>query len=372
MMKKSLYVLVAVLSVFGLVVWLSACGGGGSGGSGGSSSGDDGGGGGTTPTTTGPTYQLDEEGVQAALEYVADLGIGCDFESGGEVSTAVRNVSEVGAEMADQIVGRFLAARSARNMDRALLGEDPVNETINEAGPCGGALTGQIVDTGSTLDIDLDFDNVCIELGDMDGDGLPDEVTIDGSLNFGGSYVESGGDLSSISISGGTGAGGIDIDVAGESASIILTGFNFIATGLDVECGASLSLDIDYFSLTLPVDGSTETLTVEDLAVVATTVPLGSAGCGATVDAEATITTDEGTLDISTPTAITVDGDGDVESGEILLEGAGGTSVSITYAGTTTEPYVFTVAADTDGDGTAAEVGSMDCSDLEGIVPSDL
>jgi hypothetical protein len=116
-------------------------------------------------------------------------------------------------------------------------------------------------------------------------------------------------------------------------------------------CWTSLDVDI--------TDGTdSESINTDDVCI---NVNVSSAGA-ITVTVAATIATADGTLVVSTPTPITLDSDGNITGGVLQIDGANDTAVQITYSGT---GYIFTVQADTDGDGAYDDYDEeMDCTEL--------
>ena len=103
---------------------------------------------------------------------------------------------------------------------------------------------------------------------------------------------------------------------------------------------------------------SSATYELQDVSLVVT-----DTGTETTLTVEGTyIDSNEGSVDISTPTAVTINDQGEVTSGVIIVDGADGTRVKIEASG----GNLFDIQADTDGDGIYDYLpGTMDCSALD-------
>ncbi|MBN1848530.1 MAG: hypothetical protein JW932_08085 [Deltaproteobacteria bacterium] len=345
-MKKYLYI-ISLLSVLFIALWLFSCGGGGT------SSDEEDNNNNQNNQNQGTPAKIEEDSVQEIMVAVEDLGIGCSMTGGSSKgSSLVRTLTQISQKVADQVQVTYLYSKSREMVDES---PEPIegNCTTNP----DGLLIVELWYDEDTGDLDgcIDFDGFCLE---VDGS----EAIIENGAEFNGNLgLDDDDDLESLTFHFNTDPNGITIDSDDWDAIVTISG---LSLNLDEENGG---YDIGFTLTAGSVISDDTSVIVSNLSVNVSVDDDDSV----TATFSATITTNDGTLSISTPEAIIVNEDGDITGGEIKISGGDNTSVLITYAGTESDPYIFEVKADTDGDGDYEEYcETMDCSDID--IPEDI
>jgi hypothetical protein len=340
-MKKRGRWFVPMVLILMTAAWILSCGGGGDGDS---SSGP--------APATGPTNTIDTATIDEIMKQVDDLGIGCTTDgSAARYSTVSDTLETLLRETADSIAEDY-RARQAGDISAA-----SADESIVLPSDCPGS-TGEMRiditydDVTFAFSGTLAFTDFCIVV-----DEISDEVDVAGGATFSGQLgFDSSDELNSISLSAST-TTPIVATATDFSASVSVTGLSFSfneqpdGSGAVSLCWTSLDVDV--------TDGAdSESVDTDNVCI---NVSVSSAGA-ITVTLSATVTTADGSLDISTPTSITIDSSGNITGGVLQIDGANNTAVQITYAGS---GYAFNVQADTDGDGEYDDYDQeMDCTEL--------
>ncbi len=339
-MKKRGRWFVPTVLILLTVAWILSCGGGG----------DDDSPNVPTPPS-GPTNTIDAATVDDIMQQVNDMGIGCTTDGGASrVASTIDTLEALIKETANEIKGDY-RARQADGVSAA-----SVDESLVIPSDCVGS-TGEMRiditydDETFAFNGTLAFTDYCT---DVDGVG---EVDVAGGATFNGQLgYDSSDELNSITLNGST-TSPIVATATDFSASVSVTGLAF---SLSEQPDGSMALSLCWTSLDVDITDGADSESI-DTDNVCINVAVTSAGA-ITVTVTATITTDDGSLVVSTPTPITLDSSGNITGGVLRIDGANNTAVQITYAGS---GYAFNVQADTDGDGEYDDYDEeMDCTEL--------
>ena len=332
---------VAIVLTVLMAVGLWACGGGGD------SDSDSG------NNTSGPTNTVDAGTVDEIISDLDDLGIGCSAGGASLTSSGIVGTLRALGEKASEKVRTGFEERRMLDAMGVLEPQEPL--VLEDTCPgSDGQITIQISVDDETGEFNgtVAIVNFCIE------NDASEQATIVGGLSFNGQMVtDSEGMLTSLTFNASTTSPVAITSTTGDSASIILSGFTFTLTQATDGSGsisvAWTALDVDIVD-----GGESEFIDTDNVAIG---VAVDAAGA-VTITLQGQITTNDGSLIISTPTPITVDASGNITGGVIQIDGAEGTGIQITYTGT---GYIFTVTADTDGDGSYDDYNEdVDCTEL--------
>jgi hypothetical protein len=281
------------------------------------------------------------------MQQVDDLGIGCSTDgSASRFSATLDRLEALTYETANQITGTYHARRAVVALDPIVvpsdcpgsMGEMRINITFDED---TGAFSGTLAFTNFCMVVDQVGENLNVAGG----------AAFSGTLGF-----DSSDNLTSITLNANTTS--TIVATAGDfSASVSFTGLAF---SMSQQSDGSMSLSLCWASLDIDITDGTDSESI-DTDNVCIDVRVSSTGA-ITATVAATVTTSDGSLVVSTPTPITMDSSGNIIGGILLISGADNTVVQITYSGT---GYVFTIQADTDGDGVYDDYNEeMDCTEL--------
>jgi hypothetical protein len=332
---------VFLISILLAAAWILSCGGG-SDGDGDSSS--------APPSTSGPTNAIEADTVDDIMQQVDELGIGCTTNGSASRFPARRDTLEA---LTDETVNQITGAYYARRTDAVLTAMDPIVVSSDCPGSTGEMRIDILFDdeTGA-FNGTLAFTNFCLAV-----DEINEQVNVAGGIAFNGTLgFDSADNLTSITLNANTTS--TIVATAGEfSARVRFTGLAF---SMSQQADGSMTLSLCWTSLDVDITDGTDSESI-DADNVCLDMSISSTGAIA-VTVTATITSSEGTLDVSTPTAISIDSNGNITGGVLQIDGANNTVVQITYSGF---GYVFSVQADTDGDGNFDDYNEeMDCTEL--------
>ena len=327
--KNTLYLGIVVIIFAGLMTVIgTGCGGSG------------GGGGGNDEPEAATQAKVDQENVDASLEFITETVPVCSIEeraaSRSSAATApaktVRSVIKIAKELMEQIEFSY-HARSTR--DRSIRAE----ETSEHAGDCGGllTLTSNENDATGNFTVSVVFDDFCLE---------PDETTVsvDGEIDVSGNTDTETDDITSIEAD----SNGISIVEGDESYTIT---FDVSAT----KTGNQTIINVPSFSVK---DESTgETFIITNLIITATE---GDTTTQVQITGRFTHSED-GYVDITTPQTLVVNNEGEITEGKLKFSGADNTYILLTATGNDN----FDVEADIDGDGGIDSEECLDCSDFD-------
>ncbi len=339
MKKRGRWFVPMVLTLMA-AAWILSCGGGGDGDS---SSGP--------APAAGPTNTVDAATIDDIMQQVNDMGMGCSTDgSAARYSTIIDTLEALTREAAEKISEDFRARRAAG------VSAATEDESLVVPSDCVGS-TGEMRiditydDETFVFNGTLAFTDFCT---DVDGVG---EVDVAGGATFNGQLgYDSSDELNSITLNAST-TSPIVATATDFSASVSVTGLAF---SLSEQPDGSMALSLCWTSLDVNITDGPDSASI-DADNVCINVAVTSTGA-ITVTVTATITTDDGTLDVSTPTPITLDSSGNITGGVLRIDGANNTAAQITYAGS---GYAFDVQADTDGDGEFDDYDEeMDCTEL--------
>lgn len=320
--------------------WILSCGGGG--GDGDSSS----------APPSGPTNTIDTATIDDIMQQVDDLGIGCTADgSASRFSGTLDTMAALTEETANKITGNY-RARQAEGISAA-----SVEDSIVVPSDCPGS-TGE-------MRIDITYDDVTFAFSGtlaftdfcMVVDEIGEEVNVTGGATFSGQLgFDSSDNLNSITLNASTTSP--IVATAGDfSVSVAVTGLSF---SFSTQSDGSGAMNLCWTSLDVDITDGLDSESI-DTDNVCINVSITSTGA-ISITISATITTADGTLVVSTPTPITLDSSGNITGGILQIDGANSTAVQITYSGS---GYVFTIQADTDGDGAYDDYDEeMDCTEL--------
>jgi hypothetical protein len=299
----------------------------------------------------GPSYTIDAETIDDLLQRVNDMGIGCTIDgSGSRFSTTLDTLEALLPETVDKVSGAYRALKT-NGISAAAVDLDP----IIVGSTCPGS-TGQMrIDVSHDDETDayngtLVFTDFCFS-GEEIG-----EITVAGGATFSGELdFDSEGKLNSMNLTAGT------------TSPIIVTstdlragvGFTGLSISMGEGSGGGMTLGVCWAGLDIDIQKGDDSESI-DTNNVCINVSAPGAG-GVTVTGSGRITTDDGSLDVSTPTPFTVDSGGNISGGVLQIDGADNTGVQI-IAGT---GCAFSVLADLDGDGEYDDYSQeMDCAEL--------
>lgn len=285
-----------VLFVFFAIISLAAC-----------DSSSDGGGGGSKKAA-----DLNEQSLDRSMKWVDDNIAGCEVQGASNLILSVPRMKSPAKEenIAFQLVADVLLGRSTGGVRGLAYIPPSMSEPIE--GDCGGTLTIDEDHANGNSDIRIAFSNYC------SGDA-GEQSTIDGTLNVAikGEPGPTGPEVSSIAAST---KGALTVVTPEETVSIELDDFRL--TGDDT----SGTVNIDRITISLENEGVTHSM-----SNVSADMYEDSAG-NSVLDMHSGRYNagDEGYVEISTPTPLTIDDDGELVSGEINFEGAEGNTVALT------------------------------------------
>ena len=286
-----------VLFVFPAMISLAAC-----------DSSSDGGGGSSSSSKA----ELNEDTLDTSMKWVDDNIAGCELQ---EASALVLSVPRMKAtakkeNMAFQLVADVLLGRSTGGV-RAMDYLPPMSGPIE--GDCGGSLTIDEDHANGNSDISITFSNFCTE-------DAGEQTRVDGTLtaSIKGEPTPTGPEISSVAAST---RGPLTVATPEDTVSIELD--NFSLTG---DADGPESLNIDKISVSSESEGVTHTMSnvsadMSENRIGNTELDIHSGRYNAG---------EEGYVDISTPTPLTIDDDGELVSGVINFEGADGNTVAVT------------------------------------------
>jgi hypothetical protein len=182
------------------------------------------------------------------------------------------------------------------------------------------------------------------------------EVNVAGGATFSGQRgFDSEDNPNSITLNAGT-TSPIVVTSADFSAGV---GFSELTFSQSEASDGSKTLELCWTSLDIDVQQGDDSESIDtDNSCI--NVSVSNAGAAA-VTGSGTITTDDGSLDVSTPTPFTVDSGGNITGGVLQIDGADNTGLQI-IAGS---GCAFSVQADLDGDGEYDDYSEeMDCEEL--------
>jgi hypothetical protein len=340
MKKSGRWFVPAVLILFAVAL-VFACGGGG----------DDDDSGPPDPPS-GPTNTIDTATIDDLMQRVNDMGIGCTTDGSAlRFSTTIDTLEALAQETVNKVSGAY-RARQTDGISAVAVELDPI--ILNST--CPGS-TGQMRidvtydDETGAFSGTLAFTEFCLYVEEIGEVNVAGGATFSGQIGF-----DSEENLNSITLNAGT-TSPIVVTSGEDSASVTVTGLSF---SFSEASDGSLALSLCWTSLDIDItDGAdSESIDTDDVCISVTVTSEGAI----TVDISATITTDDGSLGVSTPTPFTVDSSGNITGGVLQIDGADDTAVQIGYAGS---GYAFTVQADTDGDGEYDDYSEeMDCTEL--------
>jgi hypothetical protein len=333
-MKKGITILGILVSIVLLTILPIACGGGGGGS-------DDGGGG-----KSGSTQKLDEKNVSATLNTLDTAIPFCALNATApNTGTALRSVLNLSHAVMNQVEGvHGDYATLATLVDQS---PAPIPGTCT-TNPGHLDITFGIDEDRGLFQGSIDFEMYCAAID-------TDNVSIDGSGDYDGTLVlDDAEDLQSATLNFSTDSGGIDIATAEGTANLDIDGFQF---SLNTNTDGSGSVTMSLTRLTVVAAGSegTDTFTLTDFSL-----SVGFSDTGAVIRSQGTINqTGEGTVNFAINN-LTADANGNVSGGNIVVNGADDTSITITP----TSGNDFTIEADTDGDGVNDyNPGTMSCDE---------
>ncbi len=285
-----------VLFVFFAIISLAAC-----------DSGSDGGGGGGSRAA-----DLNEQTLDTSMKWVDDNIAGCELQDASALVLSVPRMKSTAKENnpAFQLLADVLLGRSTGGVRG--LAYIPPSMSGRIEGECGGSFTIEEDHANGNSDIRIAFSDYCSE-------DAGEQSFIDGTLDVAikGEPGPTGPEVSSIAAST---RGALTVATPDETVSLELDDFRL--TGNDT----SGTVSIDRITISLENEGVTHTM-----SNVSADMYEDSAG-NSVLDMHSGRYNagDEGYVDITTPTPLTIDDDGELVSGEINFEGAEGNTVALT------------------------------------------